>query len=133
MAGNAREKNYAFQSAESALRDAELWLATQTSQPLADGTGSNGVWRRNAPGGNSWWQAKNASWWAANGEAMSGLGHVSAQPMSIVEEDRFVRDSLAVGQQKSSTGMMYYRVTSRGMGGGNRAVVELQSSYARRF
>ena len=33
MAGNMRDRNTAFQAAESALRAAEIWIAAQTSMP----------------------------------------------------------------------------------------------------
>ncbi|HBD10867.1 MAG TPA: pilus assembly protein PilX [Porticoccaceae bacterium] len=133
MAGNARDKNFAFQAAESALRDGELWIADKSSQPVATSTGSNGVWTPSGPGTGSWWQSNTSSWWSSNGVALSGFGNVYAQPMRVVEEDEFVKDSLAIGQQQSATGVMYYRVTARGMGGTDRAVVQLQSTYARRF
>ena len=36
MAGNSRDRNFAFQAAESALRDGELWLTNNPVQPLAN-------------------------------------------------------------------------------------------------
>ena len=100
MAGNAKDRNFAFQSAESALRGGELWLQNNAIQPLATATGSNGVWSLNSPGGSSWWKNLSAPW--GNGApsvvTSSGISYVSAQPQRIIEEGKFVRDSLAIGQ-----------------------------------
>ena len=135
MAGNAKDRNFAFQSAESALRGGELWLQSNPSQPLATAGGSNGVWSLNGPGAGSWWQSLAAPW--SNGSpsvvTSSGISYVNAQPQRIIEEGQFVRDSLAIGQQQSASGLNFYRVTARAEGGSDKAVVQLQSMYSRRY
>lgn len=135
MAGNTKDRNFAFQAAESALRGGELWLQNNASQPLANATGSNGVWILNGPGAGSWWQSLAAPW--SNGApsvvTSNGISYVNSQPQRIIEEDKFVRDSLAIGQQQAASGLNFYRVTAKAEGGTDKAVVQLQSMYSRRY
>lgn len=135
MAGNSRDRNFAFQAAESALRDGELWLTNNPVQPLANPTGSNGVWSPNSPGAGNWWQSGGAPW--ANGApsivTLNGISNIQAQPQRLIEEDKFVKDNLSVGQQQSATGLNYYRVTTKASGGTDKAIVQLQSMFSRRY
>ena len=135
MAGNSKDRNFAFQSAESALRGGELWLQNNPSQPLATAVGSNGVWTLNGPGAGSWWQSLAAPWssGAPSVVTSSGIGYVNSQPQRIIEEGQFVRDSVAIGQQQSASGLNFYRVTAKAEGGTDKAVVQLQSMYSRRY
>ncbi len=135
MAGNSKDRNFAFQAAESALRNGELWLQDNASQPLATTTGGNGVWDLNSPGPGSWWLNGGGPW--GNGApavvGLAGISYVSTQPQRIIEEGAFIRDSLAVGQQQAASGLNFYRVTVKAVGGTDKAVVQLQTMYSRRY
>ncbi len=135
MAGNAKDKNFAFQAAESALRGGELWLQNNPSQPLATATGTNGIWNLNSPGAGNWWQSGGGPWGnsAPSVVTSNGISYVQAQPQRVIEESMFVRDSVAIGQQQAATGLNFYRVTAKATGGTDKAVVQLQSMYSRRY
>ncbi|MDF1589445.1 MAG: PilX N-terminal domain-containing pilus assembly protein [Gammaproteobacteria bacterium] len=144
MAGNSRDRELAFQAAETALRDAELWLAAQPTEIEANATGSNRIWTGNAMDPNTanaanWWQERNATWWANNADVYvpadvsSALSMVNTNPRTIIEYKQFVSDTLLIGSGSDETGMTYYQVTARGTGGSDQARVLLQSTTARRY
>lgn len=126
MAGNMRDRELAFQAAESALRDAE---ASLTVAVLASFNGSNGLYQASTP---QKWEVVD---WSNASEviAFSGtaLQDVTAQPTYIIEEMEPVlggAGSLEAGTPQQTD---YYRVTARGIGGTDTAVVLLQSIYKR--
>ncbi|MEN8177072.1 MAG: PilX N-terminal domain-containing pilus assembly protein [Pseudomonadota bacterium] len=140
MAGNTKDQNLAFQSAEAALRDAEVRILGYSSEPTPAADGSSGVWIKNSPdvatiNAVSWWCESNINetWWTGNGIAFSGVLSGTSVPYSLVEEDDFVKDSLNVGQQQDESGKVYYRLSSRGTGGSNQALSLLRSTYSRRY
>lgn len=135
MTGNLRDQELAFQSAETALRDAERQLAgMQVACSHADVapppnssiqvTGPDGqsvkVWSRTASGIPD--PLDDTSW--ANATPYSGtLTEVAAQPQYTVEEIGFdTTDNTAV-----------YRITARGVGGTTAARSVLQSYYRKSF
>lgn len=70
MSNNMRDYSRAFQSAESALKNAEAWLILQTTLPIVSGDGSTRVWSENAMApsetdGKYWWDHADmtAAWW----------------------------------------------------------------------
>ena len=132
MAGNQRDLNQAFQAAEAALRDAEIWLRNQTGEPVPVGNGSTGVFTRDAldPNGN-WW--KTIGNWAS-GTEVAGIGGVQTLPSRVIEGFGFITDgSLTIGQTTGQTPRILYRVTARGTGGTDSATVVVQTIYAKRF
>ncbi len=135
MAGNARDRNLAFQAGEAALRDGER-LLQQLVLPGFDG--SNGLYPAPTPGDPPVWLKNNgdlqdAAFWDANGRAYGGtVSGVAAQPSYIIEEiARYpaVGESIEAGLPVPD--LAYYRVTARAFGGTNTAVVILQSTYRR--
>ncbi|MCP4284248.1 MAG: pilus assembly protein PilZ, partial [Gammaproteobacteria bacterium] len=64
MAGNMRDRNTAFQSAESALRAAEAWLAAQANLPdirdVTDSSDTSPLWDLNTADPDS---DNNIPWW----------------------------------------------------------------------
>lgn len=154
MSGNFRDSARAFEAAEAGARWIEAWFASLrnvTQQPfVCDGTctpGTDVIWAPgNYPGDLS---AQNDAWWAATGNpygidpatlapATSAADtvattlptpYVSQQPQIVVEHTHFARDTLGIG----STGVNFYRITSRATGGVQNNVAIVQSTFARRY
>ncbi len=139
MAGNSRDVTLAFQAAETGLRDAEVWLENQTTEPVATSTGANRVWTFNAPDPTTtnavnWWQERNQTWWLNSAQAYAtAMANVNTVPYSVIEYKQFIRDDLGVGSGGPETGRTYYQVTARGTGGSDQARILVQSTTARRY
>lgn len=129
MAGNSRDRNFAFQAAESALREAENNIQTLCTEPLS------------CPGltltpldSLDFTTMTNASW-GTNGKeygtAAKDIADVTADPRYIIEPLQFVSDTIVSG--KAPSGSQYYRVTARGMGSSDGATVILQTTVVRIF
>ncbi len=142
MAGNARNVNIAFQSAEAGLRDAEQWLTQQTARPDAcvgspcdvyDRAGMPGL-AADAPDlrdlVDTWWTTNGREYGTDTGSpAITGV----ARPAdTIIENYAFVPDSLTVGAGPP-TGRDFFRITSRGSGGVEAAQAVVESTFTRRF
>ncbi len=135
MAGNARDRNLAFQAGEAALREGER-LLQQAALPSFDGSG--GLYPAPTPGTPPVWldasgYLQSDAFWNANGVAYGGtMSGVAAQPSYIIEE---IARLPAVGESIEAglpiPDLAYYRVTTRAFGGTNTAVVILQSTYRR--
>jgi len=125
MAGNSRNMNIAFQSAESALREAEKALATGT---LPVFNGMNGYYKATSP--QKW---ESIAWSDATkvvgytGDTLSG---VKTKPAYIIEELSALTRSGTI--EAGVPGVShYYRITARGTGSDDNSVVLLQSVYKR--
>ncbi len=145
MAGNMKSNNLAFQSAETALREGEVWLATSIAEPAVD---TAPVWGFNAMDPNSadstpWWfdTIRNAVWWNANavqsGATLQGfelpLGNPNNKPHHIIEFKYFDSDTLVIGTNNPPPGINYYQVTAKGTGANGQSRQLVQSITARRF
>jgi type IV pilus assembly protein PilX len=134
IAGNIKNTNAAFQSAETALRERELWI--QTNRPNQENINSTTLWLLNSPDSNKtdstpWWEEKNHAWWVANGVLSTAKpAEVNTAPYSIVEFRYFKPDTMMVGGGSVVSGKNYYQITSRGTGGNDQAQVLLQSITA---
>jgi type IV pilus assembly protein PilX len=136
MSGNMRDRNLAFQAAESALRAGETFLTSPTIPAFSC---SNGLYRYNDVNCDGTfedayiWDSIN---WSSSGVAVSysnasNLASTSSAPAYLIEQMPAVPesgDSLETAVQRDS---QYYRVTARGTGGTASAVVILQSIYKR--
>lgn len=144
MAGNIRDEDLAFQAAETALRLAEAVVATNhlAFSVATNGTGSNGLYTTigatlSDPLG--FW--KTVDWSSSTAVATySGgtLNNISSAPLYIIEElptsggnSTNSGGSLEAGTAGSSQTISWYRITARGTGGSNNAVVIVQSIYKR--
>ena len=132
MAGNARNRDLAFQSAEYALETADAWLNGQTKDTMRllvnssgvdlvanDGVRANGEAHANDA---TFWQSFN--WSSSDLKAATGVANVAANPRYVVERL----------PSYTTTGVPpitydYYRVTARGVGGVADATVILQTLY----
>lgn len=128
MAGNLRDENLAFQAAEAALREGEMFLE-QITLPTFDG--SNGLYHYAsfpAPDPITW------SGWPTSGITITAtLTGVASQPRYIIEQLVTVPSGTGGSVQQSATIMTsnMYRIIARGVGGTETAVVILQSVYRR--
>jgi len=145
MAGNMRDRNTAFQSAESALRAAEAWLAAQANLPdirdVTDSSDTSPLWDLNTADPDSsnnipWWEESARSvesWWSANAVVLSGSNKVaglddSHQPSYLIEKLRPLTGSLEAAQSLEGADT-FLLVTARGVGRSNTTVVILQTVY----
>ncbi|SMP63952.1 type IV pilus assembly protein PilX [Desulfonatronum zhilinae] len=126
MAGNLRDRDLAFQATEAALREGEAFLQAATLPPF-DGT--NGLYQ---PDPTLWkdtdvWSSSILSW-----EYGGEIEGVSDQPRYIIEELPPMPEpagSLAADEPIPDAGL--YRLTARGVGGTDTAVVILQTTFKR--
>jgi type IV pilus assembly protein PilX len=139
MARNARDTNLAFQSAESAIKDAEAYVETLTA---LDGfpDNNNGLYLEANYGDASNWTTVN--WDAGPGYRdadVTNIVGVATQPKYIVEfvktvvsdVDRLNLDN--IGQDTGSGQSHVFRITVFGTGGTDSARVMIQSTYGKRF
>jgi type IV pilus assembly protein PilX len=134
MAGNARNRDLAFQAAEAALNAAEKNVPTfPATFPAAtiETPGSSGMYTFSLcmPNTQAFWSGTSAkdclgvaktgfNWNTADATiAIAGVDEVAEQPKYIVEK------------MPDSAGAKRYRVTARGVGGDANAVVILQAVY----
>ncbi|NOS87147.1 MAG: pilus assembly protein PilX [Methylococcaceae bacterium] len=122
MAGNLRDRNLAFQAAETALREAEEKTADLLPCPIAQNLGLVGFYAYNdapiiddSPG----------NVWSTAGKALTALANLegstkTAQPQYIIQ-----------CITSAAGGSSVYRITARGTGGTTDAVVTLQSVFER--
>lgn len=148
MAGNARDRDLAFQSAEAGLRKAERLIddPALSSAPFACSSGRCQVWELSLLppdiayrsvtdwwGANAWAYSTDDQWTATPSTQIAGNRLARRDPMFVVEEVEEVPDSLTIPPTGPPPSRIYYRITSSAEGGSNRAVVVLQSTFARRF
>jgi type IV pilus assembly protein PilX len=142
MSNNMRDYSMAFQSAESALKNAEAWLIAQTTRPIVSGDGSTTVWSENSmdpagADGKYWWDHANmtSAWWAINGDSIVGVAGVAAQPAYLIEEYRTVDNgnSLSIGSGEIPRARTFHRITARGVGLSGTTAVQVQSTFVQSY
>ncbi len=141
MAGNVKDRNLAFQAAESGLILAESWIYTQIGKPVFPNI-SNGLYVPSTITDENW---KDSTWSTNNlvvypntpGQTGSGtLGKINTQPKYIIEdmgEKKESGGSVVTNTSYKGPGTTVLRITARGTGGTDAAQVILQSTYARAF
>lgn len=128
MARNAHDSMLAFQAAESALRDAEDWLATNATQPAAffpaPAQGRHGApaWGEPPP-----WR-RDGVWENGSTEATAPTG-VATPPRYTIEWLTSYPD--APPPDGTGTTVDIFRITALGYGGTERAQVVLQTTFGR--
>ncbi len=134
MAGGVRNQNLAFQSAEAALRNGEVWIGAQNPVPSAVGSCGSPPCQVVALDSLGNLTTQNDTWWSTNAREYGTTGTqdiagVSADPRYIVEFRTFQNTGgLDVGLNPPQ-GRLYYRVTAHGTGGNATAEALLQSHY----
>ena len=148
MSANMRDYSMAFQSAESALKNAEAWLIAQAALPIVSGDGTTRVWSEDAmdpsaTDGKYWWDHANinAAWWAETGGdiqgivAIPGVAGVATQPAYVIEEYRTVDsgESLGTGTGDVPRSRTFHRITARGVGINPNTAVSVQSTFVQSY
>lgn len=144
MATNTRDRNLAFQAAETALIAAETWmngLATEPS-PWADAT--KGRYDFDPTAANPIWETAGI-WDGANVVAYpctptdttpsvssSCVGGTKTEISKVAKQPRYIVEKMGLADS-SVPNTFAYRITARGTGSSNAAVVMLQSTYVRAF
>lgn len=133
MASNLKDRNMAFQAAESGLRDGEVELAkiNIAANVLASPVDN--------PGDPCFWEgcgsATGFNWTGGSvNVAATSLSSVAASPRYVLEElDK--TNAPGCTEKEGSPQLMcevqFYRVTARAVGATDSSVVVLQSTYKR--
>lgn len=133
MAGNMRDKNLAFQAAESALKAAEASLAPPAALPAFSDAGTGGFYSETSIIPTTAAILTNAFWTAANPVAtstVSGLGNDIVPPLYIIQKLPAACFAAACGSAPLPSLSTPYRITVRATGGSINTVVILQSIYS---
>lgn len=135
MAGNMRDRNLAFQSAEAGLRQGEAVL-TGATLPAFDGSTTGYESALTGSSSTGFWDSYG--WDAGSIRTALALQMVASQPQFVIEEVTSTAtinsvDGGAVDFASSlkTEDTIFYRVTTRAEGGTADAVVILQSTYKR--
>lgn len=143
MAANSKEKNTAFQSAETGLLAAEDWISQQISKPIFPNN-ATGLYLPSTTGDPIW---NNDSLWAGTANVViypntptqtvsGGLSSVASQPKYIIEdlgEVPEVGGSKVLPGAYKGKGNTVLRITSHGTGATTAAQAQVQSTYARAY
>jgi type IV pilus assembly protein PilX len=135
MAGNTRQRNLAFQSAEAYIREAETVLA-RASLPSFDGTvtGYRDAFAEATSGEmlDYCWTGEESGCQSASSAEGIRLAQLAAPCRFVVEELRLAAPaaggSVKLGPIEATS---LYRVTARGVGGTADAIAILQILYRR--
>ena len=136
MAGNLNDKNTAFQAAESALVAGEIWIGSQLNKPVFDPANTSDGLHLPSLSAVQVWEDSTGVWSSSDVFSYAGLQGVSQQPSYIIEDLGVIADnkgSLVMPSNYKSSGKNLFRVTARGTGNSDTAVVMVQSAYEKRF
>lgn len=141
MATNQRDRQLAYQAAEVALRDAELFIQRLNIQPIATVAGTdNNIRSYNSldpdpDNANPWWVERDATWWNDNNNTVASFlpGNVATAPRYVIEEIQFDKDEKSLGTGEAFDGKHHYRITARGTGGSDLARVLLQTTVVKEY
>ncbi|WP_444906464.1 PilX N-terminal domain-containing pilus assembly protein [Microbulbifer sp. SSSA008] len=137
MAGNMRDRQLALQAAEAALRVAEARLDSASESEdeittLFDGSTTGVGEQMDGSSASEFWLVYD--WEGASVSTALGLKGVASQPVYVVERIEGTawnaNDGGAIDFASSADdeAPQYYRITSRGVGGTDSAVVILHST-----
>ena len=115
MAGNTRDRDLAFQSAEAALKDAEADLTGFLANAFDGSTPGLIAFDAATSNNATYWNAYD--WEDASQAASTDLTDVAEQPRYVIEK---LPDSVTTRR---------FRITARGVGANTNTVVILQAGY----
>ena len=140
MAFNSKDRNLAFQAAETALKVGENWIGTQLGAPTGFPNNAIGLYDPSTTATPVW---DSVTWSGTSNltvypntptQSVSGsLTHISTQPKYVIEYLGQVQPtggSLTMTNTTSSN-LYYYRITARGTGGTDSSVAMVQSTFSR--
>lgn len=137
MAGNMRDRNQAFQAAEAGLRAGEEELNKATLPAFSNGSTTTG-YVRNLAGSRTSGFWDTYGWPSGSVETDMELGNLAASPRYVIEEVTSIAanegsegGAVDFDATLDAEDLVFYRVTSRGVGGTNNAVAILQSTFKR--
>jgi type IV pilus assembly protein PilX len=141
LTGNVRSRSFAFSSAETALEVGADWVRDQANVQLNEfnelfqcpdsGTVQLGYYRADSvkcSGGQPAWQEieQNQEWETKGLEVKTGMKALSSQPRYIIEGSDLRSFNLEAGTPHMRT--FVYRITARGVGNTEKAIVMLQAT-----
>lgn len=138
MAGNARDRGLAFESAEYALREAQDFLSNAVLPPFTASGGSSGAFYQNlntSPSGQTedeYWKSTHP--WSTNAVVATKTGGILSgqpQPRYVIEEYPSISCAGYSKKWPPPSPRSVYRITARAVGRTTEAVVILQSWYDR--
>lgn len=132
MAGNQKNRHLAFESAESALREAESYVESITATGAFNGSnGLLGLFDNDVD------YFADSTWNSNSVTAKAGsVAYVESQPRYIIKQKVLLQSnmgSLNVGRYGAHNMMQVrvFQITSRGTGGNDSAKVILQTHYGK--
>ncbi len=133
MSGNLRDKQLAFQAAESGLRDAEAFLETIVSVAALDG--SDGLYGLDddEPDIDGTWDDSNSRTYSGT---LSGVNTIPRYRVKLIGEFGESTGAINIGRYgelKAQEGVTAFLITVRGTGGSDNSVVYVRSYYGRRI
>lgn len=142
MAFNTKDRNLAFQSAETALAAAEQWLMSSPQQVFPNLPQGMHVAASCPVIYEEVWEC--VDWTGAtvrvypalpdNSSAGDNLSFIASQPRYLIEELQVIPNPDGTRRADGTSGdTVIYRITARGTGGTDQSVVMLQSNVARNF
>lgn len=141
MTSNTKDKNVAFESAETALTFGENWLFAQINRPQPFTSNGPHLYTPSTTDTQVWDQS--GTWNSAAvypgtpyATASGGLTGVSQQPEYIIEDMGTVAENggtLVQSSDYQNSGTSVFRITALGYGATGVATAELQSVYAKAF
>ncbi len=137
MAGNMRNRNLAFQAAESALREGEEFLSDTVVLP--DFIGANGLYSQFITDpitamATSWGVPSAVRAYGSYSDLTSYtavLPEVAAAPVYIIERMDSLTPTASVEAGQAQDTIIFYRITVRAVGSTDTASVILQTVYRR--
>lgn len=131
MSHNMQNKEFSFQAAEAALREAENWIINLPQTPIMVNVCVTKPCVM-TPEAATESDLLNDQWWSLYAtESSQSLTYVAEKPKYIVQFLNFVPDTALL--DSSQPGTYYYRITARSKGGTNTAVTLLQSIVSVRY
>ena len=140
MTANMKDKNLAFQAAESGLVAAEQWLNAQLSKPVFP-INAAGLYLPSTTALANW---DSVDWTGTanlvvfpntpTGTGVGSLGGVETAPKYIIEDLGEAQDgSLVLPKDYKGVGKTILRITARGTGGTDSAQAMVQSTFSRNY
>jgi type IV pilus assembly protein PilX len=139
MSTNTRDRNLAFQSAETALVAAETWISSLGADPATWPEPAAGKYIATVPtpiwDTVDWGGAEVVSYPctptdATPDDSASCVGGVRAEIPNVNTQPKYIIEHM--GQAANAT-QIAYRITARGTGSTDAAVVVLQSTFIKQY